>query len=318
MVDDPSRDARSLVEAFTNSTYFDVQMCSDRRVAEQLLVSDRLRGIVIIPSDFSTRLARSEPAFLQVISDGTQPNTATFVENYAAGAFASWLVQQGFDQAVSHEPLIRVVPRFWYNPELDSRCSLLPGTLAVIMAIIGSLLTSLVVAREWERGTMEALLATPAGRLEILLGKLIPYFGLGMGSMLLAVATSRILFGLPLRGSFMALCAVSSAFLLAALGQGLLISTVAKNQFLAAQGAVISAFLPATFLSGFLFEISSMPLPLQVIARFLPARYLVSALRSTLLAGDVAIILATSILAMCVIGTVFLTATVKMTVKRLE
>ena len=161
---------------------------------------------MILPPSCTQRAGVS----LQVISDGTQPNTATFVENYAAGAFASWLVQQGFDQAVSHEPLIRVVPRFWYNPELDSRCSLLPGTLAVIMAIIGSLLTSLVVAREWERGTMEALLATPAGRLEILLGKLIPYFGLGMGSMLLAVATSRILFGLPfLRGSFYcALCGI--------------------------------------------------------------------------------------------------------------
>ena len=318
IVDDPSRDARSLADAFANSSYFDVQQCGDRRVAEKLLVADHLRGIVVIPSDFSHRLLRGETAPLQVISDGTQPNTATFVENYAAGAFSSWLVQQGFDKAVNPQALIRVEPRFWYNPELNSRSSLLPGTLALIMAIIGSLLTSLVVAREWERGTMEALMATPAEPLEILLGKLIPYFALGMGSMLLAVATSRVLFGLPLRGSFVAICAVSAAFLLAALGQGLLISTAAKNQFLAAQGAVISAFLPAMFLSGFLFEISSMPLPLRLIARVLPARYLVSALRSTLLVGDVPKTLATSILAMLAIAAFFLTATARKTVKRLE
>jgi ABC-2 type transport system permease protein len=318
VVDDPSRDARSLADAFTNSSYFEVQVCSDRRIAEKELVADHLRGIVVIPSYFSERLSYGEPAPLQVISDGTQPNTATFVENYAAGAFSSWLIQQGLDKAVNQQPLVRVEPRFWYNPELNSRSSLLPGTLALIMAIIGSLLTSLVVAREWERGTMEALMATPAGTLEILLGKLIPYFVLGMGSMLIAVATSRLLFGLPLRGSLAALCAVSAAFLLAALGQGLLISTAAKNQFLAAQGAVISAFLPAMFLSGFLFEISSMPLPLRVIARVLPARYLVSALRSTLLVGDIPIILATSILAMLAIAAFFLILTARMTVKRLE
>jgi ABC-2 type transport system permease protein len=318
VVDDPSRDARSLADAYTNSSYFDVRVYSDRRVAEKELVADHLRGIIVIPSYFSERLARGEPAPLQVISDGTQPNTATFVENYAAGAFSTWLVQQGFDKAVNQQSLIRVEARFWYNPELNSRSSLLPGTLALIMAIIGSLLTSLVVAREWERGTMEALMATPAGTLEILLGKLIPYFVLGMGSMLIAVATSRLLFGLPLRGSLGALCAVSAAFLLAALGQGLLISTAAKNQFLAAQGAVVSAFLPAMFLSGFLFEINSMPLPLRMIARVLPARYLVSALRSTLLAGDIPTILTTSILAMLVIAAFFLILTARMTVKRLE
>ena len=148
---------------------------------------------------------------------------------------------------------------FWFNPELSSRFFLVPGCIAIVMALVGTLLTSLVVAREWERGTMEAMMATPVTAVELLLGKVIPYFILGLASMSLCALVAVFVFGVPFRGSVVALYAISAAFLLPALGQGLLISAATKNQFLASQLALLSAFLPTFLLSGFLFEIASMP-----------------------------------------------------------
>ena len=156
-------------------------------------------------------------------------------------------------------PLVRAEPRFWFNPEIDSRDFLIPGSVAIIMTLIGTLLTALVVAREWERGTMEALMATPVGAVEFLLGKLIPYFVLGMAAMALSVVVAVAVFGVPFRGSVGALVAISSVFLAAMLPLGLLISTMTRNQFVASQAALIAGFLPAFELSGFIFEIDSMP-----------------------------------------------------------
>ncbi len=171
--------------------------------------------------------------------------------------------------------------------KLDSRNSLVPGSLTIIMAIIGTLLTALVVAREWERGTMEALLATPLRPIEILISKTVPYFALGMTSLLASTGIAVLLFRVPFRGSLLALGLTGGVFLLAALSQGLMISTLAKNQFVASQIALITGFLPSFLLSGFIFEISSMPLPLQWLTRIIPARYLVTSLQSIFLAGDV-------------------------------
>ena len=177
--------------------------------------------------------------------------------------------------------------RIWFNPAVQSRFFLVPGLIAVIMTLIGTLLTALVVAREWERGTMETLLVTPIRIHELLLGKLIPYFILGMGGMLLTVAMAVSVFEVPLRGSFFILLAVSALFMLVALAMGLLISTLVKNQFVAGQIAIIVTYLPAFILSGFIFDINSMPTVIQWITHIVPARYFVAILQTVFLAGNV-------------------------------
>jgi ABC-2 type transport system permease protein len=186
------------------------------------------------------------------------------------------------------------------------------------MTLIGTLLTALVVAREWERGTMEALLATPISRAEFLLGKFIPYFVLGMIAMGLAVAAAVFLFGVPFRGSVAALLLVSAAYLATMLPLGLLISTVTGNQFAASQAALVAAFLPAFLLSGFIFEIDSMPLPIRLLTRILPARYFVSSLQTLFLAGDVASVLVPNTLVLMTIAAVLLMLLVRATRLRLE
>ena len=209
-------------------------------------------------------------------------------------------------------------PQLWFNPEVSSRNYLVPGSVAMILTLIGALLTALVVAREWERGTMEALLATPVGIIELLIGKLVPYFLLGMGSMVLSVATAIILFGVPFRGSFLMLALVSTVFMWAALGQGLLISTLTRNQLVAAQASILSAFMPAFYFSNFVFEIDSMPWPLQLISYAVPARYYVSTLQTLFLAGDVPSVILTDLLSLVVIAVCFTTLTALKTRTRLE
>jgi ABC-2 type transport system permease protein len=305
VMEDTGRAAQSLADSFANTEFFDVRIARTRQSVEGDLVAGRIRGIVVIPSYFSERLLRQQDAApLQVVSDGSEPNTASFVENYANGVFAAWLVQHGFDTAQSTDPPVRIASRFWFNPELASRNTLLPGSLAIILAVIGTLLTALVVSREWERGTMEAMLVTPAGIGEILVGKLLPYFLLGMASMLVSVAICRLGFGLPMRGSLWALC--------------VLISTAAKSQFIAAQTALFAAYLPAMLLSGFIFEIDSMPLPVRMVTRAVPARYLVSSLKTIFLAGDIPSVIVPNTLAMLAIAAVFLMITLRKTSKTLE
>jgi ABC-2 type transport system permease protein len=291
--------AQSLAAAFDATRYFDVTFAHDRREVEPALVAGSLRGFVVIPQDFDARLAgATQPALIQVITDGSQPNTASFVSGYAQGVLGTWLAGRGD----AHESPLRLEPRFWFNPEIESRRFLVPGAIAIVMTMIGTLLTSLVVAREWERGTMEAVLSTPVGRIEIVLGKFLPYLVLGLvatiGSALLAVFA----FDVPLRGSWLTLLSLSAAFLVPALGQGLLISTITKNQFVASQAALLSGFLPAFLLSGFLFEISSMPAWIQAITWVVPARYFVAALQTVFLAGDVWLQLLPCIGAMLAIG----------------
>jgi ABC-2 type transport system permease protein len=286
----------SFLASFRNSRYFTVRQARHRAEVEEDLVSGRLKGVVVLAADFSEHLGRGETAPIQVLVDGSDPNTAGLVELYVQGLWSNWILQEAASRAALVDrpkaaPLISAEPRFWFNPNLDSRYALLPGAVAIVMTLIGTLLTSLVVAREWERGTMEALLATPISPGELLLGKLVPYFALGMGGMALSVCVTVFLLGVPFRGSVPALLAVSSAYLAVMLALGLLISTVTKNQFAASQAALISAFLPAFELSGFIFEIDSMPAPVRLLTYMLPARYFVSSLQTLFLAGDVASVL---------------------------
>ncbi|OHV24629.1 ABC transporter permease [Rhizobium sp. RMa-01] len=307
---------QDLSASFQASRYFDVAMGRDRRLFEEDLVLGNVRGIVIIPADFTTRYTADNHPAIQVIVDGSDPNTANFVQNYAQGAVANWEQQRQADVA-SHAPAIAVEQRFWFNPELTSRNFLVPGSITIVMTLVGTLLTSLVVAREWERGTMEAMMATPVTAVELLTGKILPYFLLGLTSMTLCVLLAVFLFGVPFRGSVAALYALSAAFLIPALGQGLLISTATKNQFLASQLALISAFLPAFLLSGFLFEINSMPAVIQWITFIVPARYLIPSLQTVFLAGDIWPMFGKAIAVMLAIGAVMFVLAARSTRKRI-
>ncbi|PDT15699.1 hypothetical protein CO670_15915 [Rhizobium sp. J15] len=307
---------QDLAAGFQASRYFDVVIGRDRRLFEEDLVLGKVRGIVVIPADFTTRYIAGNHPSIQVIVDGSDPNTANFVQNYAQGAVANWEEQRQADVA-SRSPAISVEQRFWFNPELTSRNFLVPGSIAIVMTLVGTLLTSLVVAREWERGTMEAMMATPVTAVELLAGKILPYFLLGLTSMTLCVLLAVFLFGVPFRGSVAALYALSAAFLIPALGQGLLISTATKNQFLASQLALITAFLPAFLLSGFLFEINSMPQIIQWITFIVPARYLIPSLQTVFLAGDIWPMFAKAISVMLTIGTVMFMLAARSTRKRI-
>lgn len=301
--------SRALAAAFAASPYFAVAPAQDRRTLEERVFAGELRGLVVIPQDFDARLhAVGQLPLVQIVTDGTQPNTAAFVANYAQGTISAWRAAEGRapGAAADGAPALGLALRFWYNPEIDSRRALVPGALAIVMTIIGTILTALVVAREWERGTFEAVISTPTTIEEILLGKLIPYFVLGMLATIVASALAIHLFAVPLRGSWAALLLLTAAFLVPALGQGLLISVLARNQFVASQLALMAGFLPAFLLSGYLFEISSMPAPIRAVTVLIPARYFIRSLQTVYLAGDVWAVFLPDIAAMLAIGAVLL------------
>ncbi|MHA1525300.1 MAG: ABC transporter permease [Alphaproteobacteria bacterium] len=319
VLEDTSSPARNLASGFVNSRFFSTKVVHDRRDLEEDLVKGRVRGIIVIPVGLAARPGRAQaPAQMQIITDGTQPNTASFVQNYARGIWKTWQRQVGTKFATATKPAIALEGRVWFNEELISRNFLVPGTVAVIMTLIGTLLTALVVAREWERGTMEAMIATPLGRFELLAGKIVPYFALGLVSMLVCTFIAVTLFGVPLRGSLAALTLVSAVFLFPALGQGYLISAVTKNQFVASQIALFSGFLPAMLLSGFIFEIASMPPVVRALTTILPVRYFVSSLQTLFLAGDIWSVLLPAMAVMLAIGAVFFGLAIRATANRLD
>ncbi|ASY66158.1 ABC transport system, permease component YbhS (plasmid) [Sinorhizobium sojae CCBAU 05684] len=317
VVKDETPLTRDLAASFEASRYFAVVEGRDRRDFKDDLVLGRVRGLVVIPASFAADLEAGREPTIQVIVDGADPNTANFVQNYVQGAVANW-ERQRTNQGLALPPAIAAGQRFWFNPELTSRNFLVPGSIAIVMTLVGTLLTSLVVAREWERGTMEAMMATPVSAAELLAGKLLPYFILGLTAMTLCVLIAVFLFDVPFRGSVGALYVLSATFLMPALGQGLLISAVTKNQFLASQLALISGFLPAFLLSGFLFEINSMPTVIQWITYVVPARYLIPSLQTVFLAGDIWPMFAQAIAVMLLIGAIFFALAARNTRKRIN
>jgi ABC-2 type transport system permease protein len=318
LLEDTSPTVRGLENAFLGTPYFDAKTSYSRSALEEELTRGHIRGIVTIPQDFAKNFLRGTQASLQVLLDGSEPNTAQFVLNYAEGVINTWQTQLAIETKNGQIPPIQPEPRIWFNEELKSRDVLLPGSIAIIMSLIGTLLTALVVSREWERGTMEAILSTPIHISEMLLGKLIPYFLLGLGTMTLCVTLSIHLFDVPFRGSFLILLLSTSVFLMAALGQGLLISTLVRNQFVAAQFSIMLGFLPAFVLSGYVFEISSMPWPIRALTHILPPRYFVTILQSSFLTGPIWGLFIPNLLAMFLIALVFFGITVRITRKRLD
>ncbi|GGY19834.1 ABC transporter permease [Paludibacterium paludis] len=286
--EDGGAEAARFVTALEASPYIDSRRAMSRQAMARELKAGHVRGMVVIAGDFSAKVRRGGgDAAIQVLTDGAEPNTANFLGNYVQGVWRVWMTARARDLGVAPPPSVSIEPRFWFNPTTVSRNFLVPGSISVIMTIIGALLTSLVVAREWERGTMEALLATPATRAELLLSKILPYYVLGLMAMTLCVLVALFLMHVPFRGGLWLLFLVASLFLGSGLGLGLFLSTVTRNQFMAAQGALTAAFLPATMLSGFVFDIASMPGPVRAVTYLIPARYFVSALQTLFQAGDI-------------------------------
>jgi drug efflux transport system permease protein len=283
--------SREIVDRFEGSRYFDVKVRVDSpRELENSILEGRALLALVIPADYARRLGSARSATVQLIADGSDSNTAAIALGYAEAVvqsdsnfIRSALIRRAGGPPVS--PPLDMRARVWFNTELESRNFIVPGLIAVILMLIAALLTSLTVSREWETGTMEQLISTPVTPTEVVLGKLLPYFAVGMIDMVLSVVAGRFLFAVPLRGSVILVFAMTAVYLLGALGMGMLISIVAKSQLLANQLAFMSTFLPAFLLSGFMFDIGNMPKALRLLTYLVPARYCVSILRSLYLKG---------------------------------
>ena len=282
---DHSAASRDLVAAFRSSGYFTVVRYLERSAETgPLLEKGAVQLVLVIPPGFSRDLGAGRQAPVQAILDGSDANTATIALGYSDAVVRTWsghAVLRGRTVIPAITPQTRV----WYNEELASRNMIVPGLVAVIMMIIAAMLTSLTIAREWERGTMEQLAATPVTRLEVVLGKLLPYLGIGLIDVVVCSVLGVLLFGVPFRGSAALLMLLSACFLSGALGLGLFISAAARSQVLATQLAMVATFLPTLLLSGFMFSISSMPRGLQAISYLVPARYFLVVTRGIFLKG---------------------------------
>ncbi|HVP38279.1 MAG TPA: ABC transporter permease [Candidatus Saccharimonadales bacterium] len=282
---DASARSRELVDAFRASGYFDLVARPARASeVEGLMDRGRVRLALVIPPHFAADLGAGRPAPLQVLVDGGDANTATIALGYAQGAVRSFSARAQL-RAVPLRPAVEARSRVWFNEQLTSRNMIVPGLVAVIMMIIAAMLTSLTIAREWERGTMEQLAATPVHPLEVVLGKLLPYLGIGLADVVVTSLLGVVLFGVPFRGSPALLMVLATLFLLGALGLGIFISAVARSQLLATQMSMIATFLPGFLLSGFMFSIDVMPVPLRVITYVVPARYFLVVTRGIFLKG---------------------------------
>ena len=286
VIEEPTPEAMELVAGFQLSSYFHPRITRSMPPAQQLLLEHRVDGIVRIPADFSRHVAAGD-AQLQLIVHGGDANRARIIEGYVQGVVGVWAARQAADGRAGAAAPVNVVERLWFNEANDSSYFLVPGLVVLVMTLIGALHTTMVMAREWERGTLEALLVTPVRSEEILLGKTLPYFVLGLIGFVLCVLSAKFLFHVPLRGSLWVLLTASTLYLFVALGIGLLISSWVKNQLVASQLTMLVTFMPAFMLSGFLFDLRSMPTVVRLITYVLPARYYVALLQSVFLAGDV-------------------------------
>jgi len=284
--EDNSADSTALIAAFRLSPYFRVTVVHSMAEANTKVLNRTVDGLLRLQSDFARR-RHLGGAEVQILVNGSDANQARIMQGYAQGVVALWSAEQaGSEGAASAGPVI-TVDRVWFNENNDSHYFLVPGLIVLVMTIIGAFLTAMVVAREWERGTLEALFVTPMQPGEFLISKLIPYFGLGMFGFVLCLLAGQFLFHVPLRGSLLLLCLASMIYLLVALGIGLLVSTLVKSQFLASQLAMTLTLMPAMMLSGFLYDLRSMPVFIQGITYAMPARYAVTLMQTLYLASDV-------------------------------
>ena len=287
VVEKSSPQAAELISGLQHSDYCSPVAMKSIQKAEMAMMHREVDAIFWLRGNFAREMLTTGNAPVGIIVNGVDANKARLIEGYLNGVWITWLQRFATERGSRLDIPVKLEYRIWFNAAVRSRNFLVPGLIAVIMTLIGAMLTSMVVAREWERGTMEALLVTPVNSTEIILGKIIPYFILGMGGMLLSVSMAIFIFHVPLRGSFLVLFATSALFMLTAICMGLLISVAAKTQFVAGQIAIVITFLPAFILSGFVFDLRSMPVVIQWLTHLVAARYFVDILQSVFLAGNI-------------------------------
>jgi ABC-2 type transport system permease protein len=321
---DGSQQSQDLLKRFQASEYFHVvRVVNDYPAITRALDDGHAKMGIVIPWDFSSQLGQGGPVQVQALVDGTDDNTANVligyaqavVQGYSAEMQLDWL--RGRGQSIQPAP-VSVETRTWYNEDLESSAFIVPGVLALVMSVIGAFLTSLTIAREWERGSMEQLISTPVSAMEIMLGKLAPYFVLGMFDVIVCAVIAIYWFQVPFRGSYITLLVSSALFLVVVLSLGFFISVLAKNQFAACQIALLVTFLPAFLLSGFLFSIEQMPIALQWITSVVPARYYVSLLKKIFLKGTPTAMLYADLIPLAVFALVLALLATRSFHKRLE
>ncbi len=315
--DDANTEIATLVKSFGQNKYITSGIYDDKNALYEDIVRSKIKGALIIPNDFSQKLGASQTASVLLITDGAEINQVAYTQNYVAAIMAQWLANSRYkENAVPSK--ISVQPQYWYNQSVNGVWTLVPSSLAVTMTLIGILLTALVIAREWERGTMEALLSTRIKPIHIVIGKYVPYFIVGMMSLAFSVFVMIFVLDIPFRGSFGVLFGVSGLFLFACLGIGLMISSVLKNQLLASMASLVAGFLPALMLSGLIFPIKSMPSVFQYLTMILPPRYYVSFIRSEFLSGTPAAIVLSDALYLFILGMLFAVLVYQKTSRRLN
>jgi ABC-2 type transport system permease protein len=321
---DGSQQSQDLLKHFQSSEYFQIaRVVGSYPELTRALDDGSAKMGIVIPWDFSQRLRDGRAVQVQALVDGSDDNTANVligyaqavVQGYSAQIQMDWLRQRGLAMQPAS---MSVETRTWYNEDLESSAFIIPGVLALVMSVIGAFLTSLTIAREWERGTMEQLISTPVTAMEIMLGKLAPYFVLGMFDTVMSALIAIYWFHVPFRGSWATLMAASAMFMVVVLSLGFFISVLAKSQFAASQIALLITFLPAFLLSGFLFSIEQMPIVLQWITRILPARYYVSVLKKIFLKGTPAHLLYADLVPLAVFTFVLALLATRSFHKRLE
>jgi ABC-2 type transport system permease protein len=317
-------ESRELVSRFEGSRYFQVALRPEGYPGLEAAIDDgRALAALVIPEDFAGRVRSDRPAAVQLFLDGSEANTATIalgyaesvVSGYSADLEVRWAKAKGV-QGV--RPPLDVRSRVWFNTDLESRNFIIPGLISVIMMIIAALLTSLTVAREWEQGTMEQLIATPVTATELILGKLVPYFVIGMADLAVAVAMGKYLFHVPMRGSLLLLFGLAAVFQVGALSLGMLFSVAARSQLPASQMAMAFTFLPSYLLSGFVFSIDSMPRAVRAVTYFVPSRYFVRAIKGIYLKGVGLGTLAVDAALLLVFGSAMVLAAIRMFHKKLR
>ncbi|MEO8767867.1 MAG: ABC transporter permease [Nitrosospira sp.] len=293
VLEDPSPMAADVVAGLELSSYISPIIVTSMHDAQRLILAREVDAIVQVPSDFSRRLAAGN-AQVQLLVHGSEASRALIIRGYVSGALGQWAQRQadrgmamraGVDNATPGS--VTLIERMWFNSANTSTWYLVPGLIVLIMTLVGAFLTAMVMAREWERGTLEALFVSPVRPSEILLAKIIPYFAIGMLGLGMCLLAARFLFEVPTHGSLLIILFSSMLYLLVALGIGLVISSVTKNQFLASQLALISSFMPALMLSGFLFDLRNVPAVIYLVGKALPATYFMELIRTLFLAGNV-------------------------------
>jgi ABC-2 type transport system permease protein len=287
VMEDRSPTARELVDGLQGSPYIASVFAADMAEAERLMMVGTVDGIVRVPMDFSRRLNAGD-ARIQLLLNGVDSSSAQTIEGYVSGAIGSWAQQQA-DRA-GNKPAgignVEVVQRMWFNEAGESRWFLIPGLIVLVLTLIGGFLTSLLIAREWERGTLESLFVTPVRPMEIVLSKIAPYMVVGVIDLGLCLLAAHFLFHVPMRGSLVVIVIAGLLYLMVSLLLGLWISGVTRNQFQASQMALLASFMPAMMLSGFVFDLRNVPVVIQVISQLLPATHFMALIKTLFMAGN--------------------------------